>query len=217
MSKTKKLFVVSDVHGYLPPLREALGEAGFDRNDASHFFICCGDLFDLQNDNEALCSFVTGLERKILILGDREEALSQAPDLSDALKTLIRGMKNCCETEKYLFVHGWIPVITEKAPEWSPGSKRYSYNPNWRNAGKNDWFLARWQNGMDIAKRFGITEPGKTIVCGHYHVSWGHAKEGRGPEWGEGAVFEPYRADGILALDACTSHSGKVNCIVIED
>jgi hypothetical protein len=70
---------------------------------------------------------------------------------------------------------------------------------------------------MDLAKRFGITEPGKTIVCGHFHCSWGHAKEGRGAEWGEGAVFDPYRSEGIIALDACTSYSGKVNCIVIED
>ena len=132
-------------------------------------------------------------------------------------KKILPSMVNYFETEHYIFVHGWIPTYAEATSMWTPRNKNYSYNPDWRNAGKNDWFTARWQNGMDLAKRFGITEPGKTIVCGHYHCSWGHAKEGRGSEWGEDACFEPYISDGIIALDACTSHSGRVNCIIVED
>ncbi|MBQ9747103.1 MAG: metallophosphoesterase [Clostridia bacterium] len=136
--------------------------------------------------------------------------------MSPFYKVLMRASKDYFETEHYIFVHGWIPAKAE-APAWAPRNKSYSYNPDWRRAGKNDWLAARWYNGMDLAKRFGVTEPGKTIVCGHYHVSWAHSKEGKGSEWGEDACFEPYRAEGIIALDACTSHSGKVNCIVIED
>ena len=29
--------------------------------------------------------------------------------------------------------------------------------------------------------------------------------------------FKPYYGEGIIALDACTPISGKVNCIVVED
>jgi hypothetical protein len=132
-------------------------------------------------------------------------------------KQLMRASRDYFETEHYIFVHGWIPAKSEPASPWTPRAKRFSYDENWRNASKTAWFEARWHNGMDLCKRFGIREPGKTIVCGHFHCSWGHAKEGRGTEWGEDACFEPYRAEGIIALDACTSYSGKVNCIVIED
>ena len=64
----------------------------------------------------------------------------------------------------------------------------------------------------------GIIESGKTIVCGHWHCSFGHARyEHDGSEFESNANFTPYRANGIIALDACTALSGKVNCIVIED
>ena len=151
-----------------------------------------------------------------------DEALTYYRDMifktrsSPFYRELMRASKDYFETEHYIFVHGWIPAKAE-APIWAPRYKTYSYNPDWRNAGKNDWFAARWQNGMNLASRFGVTEPGKTIVCGHYHTSWGHSKNGKGSEWGPDACFEPYRAEGIIALDACTSHSGRVNCIVVED
>ena len=56
------------------------------------------------------------------------------------------------------------------------------------------------------------------ILCGHWHCSYGHAVyEGRGSEFGPDADFSPYEAPGILALDACTAFSGRVNVAVIED
>ena len=36
-------------------------------------------------------------------------------------------------------------------------------------------------------------------------------------KFGPDADFSPYYAPGIIALDACTAHTGFVNCIVIED
>ena len=58
----------------------------------------------------------------------------------------------------------------------------------------------------------------KTILCGHWHSSYGHSKyEGKGSEFGPDADFSPYYGPGVIALDACTAHSGKVNVIVIED
>ena len=29
--------------------------------------------------------------------------------------------------------------------------------------------------------------------------------------------FKPFKSDGILAIDACTALSGKVNCVVLYD
>ena len=68
------------------------------------------------------------------------------------------------------------------------------------------------------AAHSGILEPGKTILCGHWHCSFGHCHyENDGDEFFGKPNFSPYCADGIIALDACTPLSGKVNCIVIED
>jgi hypothetical protein len=64
----------------------------------------------------------------------------------------------------------------------------------------------------------GILEAGKTIVCGHWHCSFGHARyEQYGSDFEDDANFDPYCAEGILAIDACTAFSHRVNCVVIED
>ena len=75
--------------------------------------------------------------------------------------------------------------------------------------------MARWINGMDAV--LACTEE-KTILCGHRHCSYGHTTyEHKGSEFGPDADFSPYYGPGIIALDACTAHRGKVNVIVIED
>ena len=77
--------------------------------------------------------------------------------------------------------------------------------------------LRKTGSGPDAAKA-GVLEEGKTIVCGHWHCSYGHSNfEGKGSEFGEDADFSPYYANGIIALDACTGHSGRGNMIVLED
>ena len=71
---------------------------------------------------------------------------------------------------------------------------------------------------MAIACHHGVKEPGKTVVCGHWHCSYGHScVNGKGTEYGHGAIRDPFYAEGIIGLDATTVSSNKVNCIVIED
>ena len=130
------------------------------------------------------------------------------------IQIIIPSMKDYYETAHYIFVHGWIPCTTIKL---SPEHTEYVPIPDWRNADAALWSKARWINGM-AAAHAGITETGKTIVCGHWHCSFGHAKyEGKGGEFDNNPDFSPYCAKGILAIDACTAVSGKVNCIVIDD
>jgi serine/threonine protein phosphatase 1 len=143
-------------------------------------------------------------------------ALSQPDLLADECKrtpyytTIIPAMLDFYETEHYVFTHGWIPCFKK-------GNFRYSYCGDWRNATHQSWAAARWMNGMDYANA-GVTEKGKTIVCGHRNTSYGHSKfEHKGSEFGENADFTPFVAAGIIALDACTAHSGMVNVKVIED
>ncbi|MBQ9749775.1 MAG: metallophosphoesterase [Clostridia bacterium] len=114
------------------------------------------------------------------------------------------------ETPKHIFTHGWIPVFTL--------DDSYTYNPDWRNADVQEWRRARWLNGMELACKHRVVEPDKTIVCGHWHTSYGHACfEHSCSEMGEDADFSPFGARGILAIDASTHRSQKVNCVVVED
>ena len=85
---------------------------------------------------------------------------------SSFYKTLLPACVDYYETPSYIFVHGWIPCFTEG---YRPYVK-YKYNPDWRNADVQDWRSARWFNGMEVACKHHITEPNKTIVCGHCHI-----------------------------------------------
>ena len=123
-------------------------------------------------------------------------------------KRLLPSMLNYYETEHYIFVHGWIPCICDKST--------FSNTSDWREASDDMWKQARWVNGMQAYHT--VYDNNKTIVCGHWHASFGHAQiEHSGSEFGDDADFHPFFGDGIIALDACTAVSGFVNCIVIED
>ena len=130
------------------------------------------------------------------------------------------------ETDKYIFVHGWIPVKKEfctyidKDYNSERVEQKLIYNKNWRDF-ISDWNESRWLNGMAMWKQ-GIVEPDKTIVCGHWHSSYGHSRiHGDGKEFEKDnnelkSIHTPFYDDGIIAIDACTAYSGFVNCIKLE-
>ena len=113
------------------------------------------------------------------------------------------------EFGNYICVHGWIPC--------------WNHLDNFRDADDSDWKEARWLNGMEMWRYPRYRVDGKTIICGHYHCSWGwsHIRQERKEfpqknrkDWLES--FEPFIDDGIMAIDACTAYTGIVNCIVLE-
>jgi serine/threonine protein phosphatase 1 len=133
---------------------------------------------------------------------------------SPFITKIIPACVNYYETANYIFVHGWIPHQVERTYRM----RFYRYMPNWRHASALEWENARWPNGMELACREGIIEDGKTIVCGHWHCSWGHTYIHReSPEWGPKANFTPFHDKGIIAIDTCTAYTKKVNCLVLED
>lgn len=140
---------------------------------------------------------------------ENPELLVERVENSPFFTRIIPSCMDYFETENYVFVHGWIPC---KVSDYG----RSVYNPDWRNAGEAEWKEARWTNGM-LASWQGATEPGKTIVCGHFHASFGHCRADNTPEFGKGADFSPYIGDGIIAIDACTSYSKRVNVLKISD
>ena len=139
-----------------------------------------------------------------------------------AWKTYRSSLIDFYETNKYVFVHGWIPCNRNDPVKYHTKGVKYTFNEDWKNG---DWDSARWLNGMD-AWHQGVRIPGKTIVCGHWHASFGNSKyHNDGVEFPDKyntdlkqhyANFSPFIDDGIMAIDACTVLSHKVNCVVLE-
>lgn len=122
---------------------------------------------------------------------------------------------------QYVFVHGWIPTHFYDGTTVTALDK---VNGDWKDG---NWKKARWLNGMEEWAK-GNRFMDKTIVCGHWHTSWGHAYlHDNGVEFQEAYYrdeqdpnriehFEPFIDEGIIALDACTAYSNKMNCVVLE-
>lgn len=239
-----KYFVCSDIHGFYDEWQHALKEKGFDINNPSHKIIICGDLFDRGRQPKEIIDFILANKKKfILIRGNHEDLMQEMIDRNMtkrydiyngtaqtivdleprwqiklfylqniAKQTRLQEILDSCidyyETKHYIFVHGWIPI----------DQKSYSYDPNWREAHYNAWYEARWQNPVNMYLEK-IFEPNKTIVCGHWHCSalWHALDPSKYEEFGPKANFEPFIEQNIIALDACTAHSHKVNVLVLED
>jgi predicted phosphodiesterase len=117
---------------------------------------------------------------------------------------------NYFETQNYIFVHSWIPIISQNGGYCK-------YNENWRNATDDRWDEAMWGNPFDM-HMLGLNQTGKTIVFGHWHCSTGHKMLGNcNDEFDGDAIWEPCYAEGIIGIDRCTAYTGEVNVIVIED
>ena len=117
---------------------------------------------------------------------------------------------NYFETKNYIFVHSWIPTISQKGAY-------HKYDENWREAANNRWEDAMWVNPFDM-HFLDLNNTGKTIVFGHYHCSAGHKMLGRTKEeFGRYAIWEPCYAEGIIGIDRCTAYTGEANVIVLED
>ena len=118
------------------------------------------------------------------------------------------------ELAEYVFVHGWVPtVVTPMEGSFYPKQRVAA---DWRT--NSAWKGARWLNGMQL-NHYGARVPDKTVVCGHWHCSWGwsHLKN-KGPEFDlKKSYFEPFEEPGIIAIDSCTAFTRKVNCIKFTD
>lgn len=239
-----KYFVSGDIHGFYDEWQSALKEKGFDINNSNHKIILCGDLFDRGHQPKGIIDFVLKHKDKIILIrGNHEDLMQQMIDRNyndygdiqngttetiidlypewqvsefDLKKiakvTRLQEVLDMCvdyyETKHYIFVHGWIPII----------ENCYLYDSEWRTARKERWEKARWSNPVEKF-RYEIYEPNKTIVCGHWHCSalWHEQNPDEYEEFGEKSNFEPFITDKMIALDACTAYSHKVNVVVLDD
>ena len=239
----KKLFVLSDIHGHYSEMKKALDEAGFDPEKESHIFVHCGDLFDRGMENVAVYDFVRGLKNKILIRGNHEDMLYKTfvgrkllPNSDyngtnitirqllgegaidedgnfvyepyeakiNELMDFIDSMIDYYETDEYVLTHGWVPIILDyRTP---------IIDPNWRDASRIEWNEAHWLPWQQLYETDAKVE-GKTIVCGHRPTRMGVMfDQSREPD--DSSIF---CGRGMIAIDAGTVRSGRVNILVIEE
>lgn len=127
-----------------------------------------------------------------------------------------KSMVNYFETKNYIFVHAWVPLnCDDNLYPYYFYNRKYSKMDNWREATEMQWQDSRWGNPFVFAEQ-GL-QPDKTIVVGHWHCSEGWAIAENRDVFGGDAKFDPFYGDGFIAIDACVAHSGKINCIVLED
>lgn len=170
---------------------------------------------------EQLC----GLKENELWYPRRSDSLNQL--VYEKMKPIMEWINtksvDYAEIGDYILVHGWIPVVGDsldfmgnwKNPKAVPMER-------WRDCGAIAWEEARWENGMEMWKK-GVKIPDKTIICGHFHSSWGHSHlhqdrkefpDKNRRDWQKS--FVPFVDDGIIAIDSCCAYSGFLNCITLE-
>lgn len=247
-----KYFVVSDVHGFFDEFMDALLKAGYDREDKNHCLVVLGDLLDRGRKPLACLEFVNCIppERKILIRGNHEDLMDEMltrgeylshdihngtlQTVADLFKSVEvprtfyqmkryepwikykESLVDYAEVGDYIFVHGWVPTWRENrfSKKCKVLDKNYWSFATWRDA--------RWTNGME-AWRDGARIPNKTIVCGHWHCSWGWSnirqERKEFPQKNSSKFeesFEPFVDDGIIAIDSCVAYTGFINCVVLD-
>lgn len=230
----EKLFVVSDIHGHFSVLKKALEDSGFDKNNPDHKLICLGDYFDRGNENKLVLKFFEQIKNKVLLMGNHEELLLKLLEtgkvlphnyINGTISTLqeffgkycinpeddsvdfagktsdvrritefIEETVNYYETDDFVFVHGYLPEVDYKL------------------ASEEDWQKARWKRWSD---EYTGERPlkDKTLVCGHMPVFIARLIDNSRPI-GDTSIFY---GNGLIAIDAGTADSKKINVLVIEN
>lgn len=100
------------------------------------------------------------------------------------------------ETERYVFVHGWLPSAAQQ----------------YQTAGSADWEAARW---VKWTERYDGTPPlaEKTVVCGHMPTLYAAPFDPTRPK----DCADIFYGNGLIAVDAGTYDTRQVNVLVLED
>ena len=214
----KKLFVISDVHGYCTLLKDALAKAGFDPKNPRHLLVGCGDYFDRGNENVEVLQFLERIDNKVLLRGNHEDML---------LPLLQTG-----KVQPHNYINGTLQTLSDFFGKYAidpaddtidfSGKTRtvdrlcdfieetvdyfetdnYLFVHGWVAEDKGSaasWLEARWKKWTEQYQ--GIPPiPGKTVVCGHM------------PTFGD--IFH---GNGLIAIDAGTDDTQRINVLVLEE
>lgn len=232
-----KIFVVSDIHGHCSILKEALANAGFQKENPEHLLVCCGDYFDRGDENIETLKFFERLKNKVLLRGNHEDLLEKLLQtgkiqshhyLNGTMKTL----------EEFFGKHFVDPVddtidfsgktstvdrIFEFFDElldyyetenyvfvhgWLP--KDCKKSENLKGLSKQKWDEARFTRWTE---KYDDNPPifGKTLICGHmptFYANMGDKSKN---------IYDIFYGNGLIAIDAGTADTKHINVLVLED
>lgn len=237
-----KYFITSDIHGHYTELKNKLDKQDF--NEQLDTLVVCGDLLDRGKENVKCIQYVNSLPNKGLIKGNheynlekclREYNFSYADKHNGTLNTILEIAKyvsgkkylNAYDREIYLYANQYLELsqylnsLRDYFEFTGIDGNNYVCCHGWlpqdyKDENCKDFEYYSWLNGMEQWHN-GNTFKDKTIICGHWHCSYGNSKFHHiGSEFGKDACFEPFKDKGIIALDACTVLTKKVNVIVLE-
>ena len=235
----KKIFVVSDIHGHCSLLKEALDNAGFDRENPTHFLVCCGDYFDRGDENVEVMKFFERLPRKVLLRGNHEDMLlkllesghlQQHHYINGTMATLknffgkyfvdpsddtidfsgkTRIADRLCE-----FIEETVDYFETEhyvfVHGWLPENAK---TPDARRAASPDsWENARW---VKWTEKYVGQRPlaDKTLICGHMPTFYAAAFDGSRKR----DCADIFYGNGLIAIDAGTYDSQQVNVLILEE
>lgn len=241
--KVKKIYALSDAHGYFTPMKAALDAAGFNPEDESHLLVFCGDMFDRGSENLSVYQYLSGLKNKILIRGNHDERLIRVLQTgqleyydvhNQTDKTLAEFFGDGCVDEN-LRLHVSDEALAEKLIElyrserdyfelddyifthgWLP-AEVYESTPylieNWSYATEEKWSSARWLEWQQM-----YSKRETTLIPGKTIVC-GHRPSAFGYMFDHSRFNDDYGifyGDGMVAIDGWTVRSGKVNVLVLD-
>lgn len=126
------------------------------------------------------------------------------------------------ELGDYVMVHSFIP-LREPKTKMSDYYSSKEYFPEWRtDSTAEEWSDARWGCPYRQYDDGLFKEPGKTLVCGHWHA-FDFRQHYEGGYYDDvdlvrdKSIHGIYRHDRIIALDACTVLSNRVNVLRVEE
>lgn len=119
------------------------------------------------------------------------------------------------ELDNYICVHSFIPVISGSFTAVYDSMVKYlKPNPNWREeASKEDWLYAAWGCPF-ILMDAGLYTEKKKLICGHWSCSDFYKHYG---VKADRSMYDIFENDKIVALDATTILSNKVNIYIVKE
>lgn len=127
------------------------------------------------------------------------------------------------ELGDYIFVHSFIPMKNKSHVSMYSQFGHYSlkYNPNWRtNSTELEWEESRWGcpwQQFSLGYFNEELKKGKKLVCGHWNTSDFFNNLDKPAEKRRFEDCPIYNKNGLIGLDACTTLSGKVNVLVLDE
>lgn len=117
----------------------------------------------------------------------------------DRVCAFIEETVNYFETDKYVFVHGWLP---EKAE--TPVARQKVSNEDWEKARWTKW--TEKYNGEKVLSD-------KTLICGHVPTFYANKFD----DTRQKDCSDIFFGNGLVAIDAGTYDSKQINVLVLED